>query len=117
MTICNFCLEKINDELAAGAISKVDYKPICTHNVLCIPKGSGGGLWGIVDCSKPIKRSVNNFVDEMACKFKYKGVDDLVKNLSRRLYSYSGHKGRIQGCSHSPCGPPQARLICVYRFF
>ena len=36
-----FLSKKINDELAVGGMSKVDYKPVCTHNVFCIPKASG----------------------------------------------------------------------------
>ena len=52
-------------------------KPKCIHNLFCIPK-AGGGLLGIVDCSKPLGHSVHNYVDEISRKFSYRGIYDLI---------------------------------------
>ena len=66
--------EKLRTEISRGCISFVDDRPSCVHDLFCVPKENGRGK-AIVDCSKPLGRSVNNHTDQVCVKFKYRSVD------------------------------------------
>ena len=58
----------------------VSYTPDCIHNLFCVPKDDGDGHT-IVDCSKPLNKSVNQYIKTIAAKFSYNSVDTVVNNL------------------------------------
>ena len=61
---------KLRREIEAGSLTVVADRPTCMHRLFCIPK-EGGGVRGIVDCSQPEGRSVNNYMDKVTMKFSY----------------------------------------------
>lgn len=76
---------KLRREIEAGALTVVSRRPTCVHRLFCIPK-DGGGIRGIVDCSRPEGESVNNYTDEVTVKFSYSSVDDVAELMQRGDY-------------------------------
>ena len=68
---------KLYAKIDTGALTVVRVRPICVYRLFCITK-DGGGVRGIVDCSHPMAESVNNYTDEMAVRFSYNSVDNVV---------------------------------------
>ena len=58
----------------------VFYTPDCIHNLFCVPKDDGDGRT-TVDCSKPLNKSVNQYVDTITSTFSYNSVDTVVNNM------------------------------------
>ena len=77
--------DKLLSEIDRGCISIVDTAPKCTHDIFCVPKEGGGGR-SIVDCSKPMDTSVNNYVDEVAVRFSYNSVDSVAEVMEAGDY-------------------------------
>ena len=51
--------------MARGISLRAESKPICLHGIFVVPKNEGGGQ-SMVDCSKPVSLSVNNFMKGVA---------------------------------------------------
>ena len=71
--------KKLLKEPELGVISVTKDKPACIHGIFCIPKG--GGIRGIVDCSKPVGYCVNNYTNKVAMHFSYNSLDKLMENV------------------------------------
>ena len=71
---------KLKKEISKEFLSVVDSPMICTHALGCVPKDEG--IRGIVDCSRPVDISVNNFASNVASKFKYNSVNDVADMMT-----------------------------------
>ena len=69
---------KMLKELDTGKISYAESVPECVHGMFSIPKKDSEGMRGIVDCSKPVGKSVNMHTGSVAMHFSYNSVDDVV---------------------------------------
>ena len=76
---------KLREEIRCGRISRTNRLPTCSHNPFVIPKTTGG-FRTIIDCSRPLGKSVNNFVSEIAAKFSYKSLDHLINSMCKADY-------------------------------
>ena len=64
----------MNKELLNGKLSMVDYSPFCVHALGAVEKSSGG-YRPITDASRPLLKSINNYMDATFRTFSYKSID------------------------------------------
>ena len=74
-----FISSKLTEEIKLGYISRATSIPQCVHNMFCVTKDASYRV--VVDCSKPLKTCVNNYVDSVSSTFSYTGIDSLVENM------------------------------------
>ena len=79
---------KLRTEIDMGIITRVEGPPQCVHGIFVVPKDDGSGRT-VVDCSRPRDNSVNTAVSEVASKFSYQGVDDVVYCMEKGDYMAS----------------------------
>ena len=79
-----FITDKLLSELKLGYITHVNSIPQSVHYVFCLDKASSYRM--VVDCSKPLASSVNNYVNEVSSSFSYTGIDSLITNMSAGDY-------------------------------
>ena len=70
----------IGSELSEGYLKIVETKPDCIHSVGAVPKPDGG-VRPIIDCSRPDKRSVNNYCSGIKETFTFKSVENVLALL------------------------------------
>ena len=77
----NSKLDKIIDsELSEGYLKIVNSKPDCIHSIGAVPKPDGG-VRPIIDCSRPDKKSVNNYCSGIEENFTFKSVENVLALL------------------------------------
>lgn len=109
----------IKSELQEKKYIVSDHKPKCVHSLGAVPK-SGGGYRPITDCSRPVGKSVNSFMETTASVFSYQTVDYVCELMQPGDYSASvdissayrsvsifpphrecqGIRWEIDGCNH-----------------
>ena len=70
----------IDSELSEGYLKIVKNKPDCIHSIGAVPKPDGG-VRPIIDCSKPDKKSVNNYCSGIEETFTFKSVENVLALL------------------------------------
>ena len=70
----------IGSELSEGYLKIVETKPNCIHSIGAVPKPDGG-VRPIIDCSRPDKKSVNNYCSGIEESFTFKSVENVLALL------------------------------------
>ena len=70
----------IDSELSEGYLKIVNNKPDCIHSIGAVPKPDGG-VRPIIDCSRPDKKSVNNYCSGIEETFTFKSVENVLALL------------------------------------
>ena len=70
----------IGSELSEGYLKIVKNKPDCIHSIGAVPKPDGG-VRPIIDCSRPDKKSVNNYCSGIEETFTFKSVENVLALL------------------------------------
>ena len=70
----------IDSELSEGYLKIVKNKPDCIHSIGAVPKPDGGAR-PIIDCSRPNKKSVNNYCSGIEETFTFKSVENVLALL------------------------------------
>ena len=84
----DFVNDLILGEIAAGKYLRADITPHCVHALGAVVK-SDGTYRPIIDCKRPIGRSINNFMDETFQQFNYRTVDQVAGNMTTGCYMAS----------------------------
>ena len=75
--------EIIEDKLVLSS-----HEPLCIHALGAVPKRDGG-YRPIVDCKRPLFRSINNYMCTTFRNFKYKSTDDVCDLMQQGAYMAS----------------------------
>ena len=75
----------LTNELLSGKISIPKEKPDQIHALGAVPKPNGS-VRHITDCSRPLKSSVNNYMNDTFSSFSFNTIDDIVKDVSPSSY-------------------------------
>lgn len=75
----------ITTEVREGKISICEVIPNCVHAIGGVPK-KDGSLRPITDCSRPIGRSINNYMNSTAIAFHFKTLDYVADLLTPGCY-------------------------------
>ena len=70
----------IDSELSEGYLKIVNKKPDCIHSIGAVPKPDGG-VRPIIDCSRPDRKSVNNYCSGIEETFTFKSVENVLALL------------------------------------
>ena len=75
--------EIVNDELLEGIVSIVKDRPVCIHALGAVDKDNGSSIRCITDASRPVKVSINNFMEDIVDPFCYIAVKDVAKEMTQ----------------------------------
>lgn len=70
----------VSQELIDDKVTMVVSPPTCIHSLGGIKKGDGK-LRPIIDCRRPLHRSINNYMESTFIPFHYVTLDDVCNNL------------------------------------